>query len=107
MPIIKSAKKALRQTKTRTVRNQKVKNNLKAAFKTANKENLSDVFSTIDKAVKVGMVHQNRAARLKSRLSKKFGAPVAKKSTSENQKTKIKKSDKKPVAKKITTKKKA
>lgn len=73
MPITKSAKKALRQTKTRTVRNQKIKQALKLALKKANKENLSNTFSTIDKAVKRNIIHKNRAGRLKSRLAKKYG----------------------------------
>lgn len=83
MPITKSAKKALRQTKTRTVRNSKLKQALKLALKKASKETVSDTYSIIDKAVKNNIIHKNRGGRLKSRLSKKFGSPETPKKTSQ------------------------
>ena len=74
MPIIKSAIKKLRKDRKRTVLNKAKKENLKALIKKArvNKtpENLRAVFSALDKAAKVNLIHKNKAARLKSRLSK-------------------------------------
>lgn len=75
MPIIKSAIKKLRQDKKRTARNKKVKKDLKEKIKKFSKEpskkKLKDIYSTIDKAWKKGVIKKNKAARLKSRLSKK------------------------------------
>ena len=74
MPIIKSAKKKMRQDKKRTLINKAKKENIKklvkAARKTPSKESLQQVFSALDKAVKHNFIHKNQAARLKSRLSK-------------------------------------
>ncbi len=74
MPVIQSAIKKVRKDKVRTARNKKresaVKKLLKAARKNPDKKNLSSVFSALDKAVKVKLIHPNKSARLKSRLSK-------------------------------------
>lgn len=74
MPIIKSAIKKARKDKTRTAHNSKreasLKKILKTARRTPNKKNLSALSSALDKAVKVNLIHANKAARLKSRLSK-------------------------------------
>lgn len=74
MPIIKSAIKKVRKDKTRTSRNLLRKNVLKRLIKNTRKEpntkHLSEVFSSLDKAAKVGLIHRNKASRLKSRLSK-------------------------------------
>lgn len=74
MPIIKSAIKKVRQDKIRTARNRAketvVKKLLKTARKNPNVKNLSAVFSALDKAAKVHLIHKNKAARLKSRLAK-------------------------------------
>ena len=74
MPITQSAKKALRQTKTRTEQNRIIKNNLKGALKKAiaspTKETISSVFQAADKAAKKGVIPKNKAARIKSRISK-------------------------------------
>ncbi len=73
MPLIKSAIKKMRKDKTRTERNKKREANfrklVKAMRKTPNQKNLTTVFSALDKAVKVDLIHKNRASRLKSRLS--------------------------------------
>ena len=83
MPITKSAKKALRQSRT------KKKNNLvkKEKFKVTKKEilklislkkpdeakkKLSELYKALDKAAKTKVIHKNKAARLKSRVSKKI-----------------------------------
>lgn len=73
MPIIKSAIKKVRKDKVRTVRNSKRESNLKALIKKAriskSPKTLQAVFSALDKAAKVGLIHKNKASRLKSRLS--------------------------------------
>ena len=74
MPIIKSAIKKVRKDKVRTVRNKKRELALKALIKkvrvSKTAKDLQAVFSALDKATKVHLIHPNKAARLKSRLSK-------------------------------------
>ena len=74
MPITKSAQKALRQTKKRTVRNRTWKTKLKNAIKKAEaqktKESISYAFKIADKSVKAGIIKKNKASRIKSALSK-------------------------------------
>ncbi len=74
MPIIKSAKKKMRKDAKRTLHNKKVETNLKGLVKQTRKspspETLTKVSSALDKAVKINLIHANKAARLKSRLSK-------------------------------------
>ncbi|MBI2017555.1 30S ribosomal protein S20 [Candidatus Daviesbacteria bacterium] len=75
MPILKSAIKKVRKDKLRTIRNKKREANLKTLIKKARSsksaKDLSAVFSALDKAAKVKLIHPNKSARLKSRLSKK------------------------------------
>lgn len=82
MPVIKSAKKKLRQDKKRTLVNKKLKNLLKIAVKTAEKkssdENIRKAFKAVDKAAKANVIHKNKAARMKSALSKKTLGKTAK-----------------------------
>lgn len=77
MPITKSAKKALRQSKTRRIGNLKRINAYKTAVKQFNKiastgkpddakELLAKVYQAIDKASKAGVIKPNKASRLKS-----------------------------------------
>ena len=81
MPIIKSAKKALRQNIKHRKINLKRKAELKTVIKQYKKlivakekdkakEYLSQVYKKLDKAAKVELIKKNRASRLKSRLSK-------------------------------------
>lgn len=81
MPIKKSAKKALRQTKKRTAQNQAVKVGLKKAIKELQKKIaakdktgaaalMPKVTKVLDKAAKVYVIKRNAAARYKSRLQK-------------------------------------
>lgn len=81
MPITKSAKKALRQNIRRRKRNLTKKKAYKEAIKsyrrllTENKAEeakvaLSRVYKTLDKAAKTNVIAKNKAARLKSKLSK-------------------------------------
>ena len=81
MPITTSAKKALRQNKTRHARNLVRKETYKkmvvkyrklVATKATDeaKKLLPLVFKTLDKAAKTKVIEKNKASRLKSRLSK-------------------------------------
>ena len=85
MPIIKSAIKKVRKDKTRTARNKKRESNLKTLIKKARTsktaKDLQNVFSALDKAAKVKLIHPNKAARLKSRLSKGVKESDSKKSS--------------------------
>jgi ribosomal protein S20 len=81
MPITSSAKKALRQSKTRRVRNIKQKDAYKDAVKVYRrlaaakkwadaKTTLSAAYKALDKAAKTNVITKNKARRLKSRLAK-------------------------------------
>lgn len=73
MPITKSAIKALKQSKVKAARNLDKKRAIKTALKkTTDAKALSKTQSILDKAVKTGYIHKNKAARLKSRLAKKI-----------------------------------
>ncbi len=83
MPIIKSAKKALRQNIRRRKTNVKRKTELKSVIKQFKKlvvegkkeeaqKYLSQVYKKLDKSAKVNLIKKNKASRLKSRLSKKL-----------------------------------
>ncbi len=73
MPIIRSAIKKVRKDKLRTARNKKRELTLKSAVKKAraskSAKDIQAAFSALDKAAKVKLIHPNKAARLKSRLS--------------------------------------
>lgn len=73
MPIIQSAKKALRQSKKKATFNRLVKDKAKEAIQIFKRkpsaENLKNVYSTLDKAVKKNIFHKNKVARLKGSLS--------------------------------------
>lgn len=81
MPNIKSAKKRMRSNAKKADVNTLVTSSMKTAIKKFEKEvkagnkeqasnNLNIAFQRIDKAVSSGLVHKNKAARLKSRLLK-------------------------------------
>lgn len=81
MPITKSAKKALRQSKKRRIQNLRRLKAMKGIIKNIRKlvlENkkeealklLPKAYKAIDKAAKVGVIKKNTAARKKSRLTK-------------------------------------
>ncbi len=80
MPLLKNAKKKLRQDKGRTMRNRKMKDayrdNVKAAKTKKTKAAVSKAFSSIDKAAKQNIIHKNKAARLKSSIAKAIAAPA-------------------------------
>ncbi|MBI2028070.1 MAG: 30S ribosomal protein S20 [Candidatus Levybacteria bacterium] len=74
MPIIKSAKKKLRADKKRKILNERLERILNSSIKKAEKltsqKNIQEAISIIDKSAKKGIIHKNKASRLKSRLSK-------------------------------------
>ncbi|HEX7017334.1 MAG TPA: 30S ribosomal protein S20 [Patescibacteria group bacterium] len=74
MPLLKHAKKALRASARKTEFNQQVKSKLRtevSRMRTAPQvDQLARVFSAVDKAVKRHLVHRNKAARLKSQMSR-------------------------------------
>jgi small subunit ribosomal protein S20 len=81
MPNIKSAKKRMRSNAKKTEINTLVTSSMRTAIKKFEKEvkagnkeeasnNLNIAVQRIDKAMSSGLVHKNKAARLKSRLSK-------------------------------------
>lgn len=74
MPILKNAQKALRVSKRKAVFNRRSKSRMKTAMdrvkKTPSKINLALAFSAVDRAVKKNIIHKNKAARMKSKISK-------------------------------------
>lgn len=73
MPIIKSARKRVKIAQKATIRNVKTKRRLKDSLKNLSKktsaEALREAQSAIDKAAKKGVIHKNKAARLKKQAS--------------------------------------
>jgi small subunit ribosomal protein S20 len=74
MPAIKSARKKLRVDRKITSSNKKIKALINISIKKAQKKptpkSIQEAFSVIDKGVKKNIIHKNKAARIKSRLSK-------------------------------------
>lgn len=119
MPIIKSAKKRVKTASKAATRNSKTKRSLKTALKsfhaavTGKSKDAGDKHakaqSAIDKTVKKGLVHKNKAARLKKQAAAKAKAagvkPVAKAKAAPAKKAAPKKTAAKPVAKKAPVKK--
>ncbi len=113
MPIIKSARKRVKQTAHAKVRNARTKRTLREALKAFTKALSSGkseeiataekaAMSAIDTAAKKSVIHKNKAARQKAQLSAKAKAAGAKKTKSPAKKTAAKA---KPAAKKPTAKK--
>ncbi|MDE7193413.1 MAG: 30S ribosomal protein S20 [Oscillospiraceae bacterium] len=79
MPNIKSAKKRVLVSRTRTEANKAAKSTLRTAIKKARAEGadaavVKAAVVTVDKAAGKGLIHKNKAARLKSQLAKKANA---------------------------------
>lgn len=74
MPVLKHAKKKLRQDKKRTLKNRKVRELFRGLVKKATAsptvESIALAYKEIDKAAKRHLMHPNKAARLKSSLAK-------------------------------------
>ena len=78
MPNITSAKKRVRVTKAKTIRNKMIKSNIKTVMKTAymaieqNRENKAEAVNfaikRLDQACSKGIFHKNKIARAKSSL---------------------------------------
>jgi small subunit ribosomal protein S20 len=100
MPIIKSAKKRVKTAHKASIRNSKTKRSLKTALKAFRSKptsaGLSAAQSNLDKAAKKGVVHKNKAARLKKQAAAKAKAAGVKP---------VKKTAKPAAAKKVAPKK--
>src|SRR5665213_4114219 len=111
MPIIKSAKKRVRTARKAAIRNSHTKRDLKTALKLFDKTPSSkahaEVQSYLDKAAKKGIIHKNKAARLKRRASARAKAAGVKPTKAAAKKAAPKTAAKKPVAKKAAPAKKA
>ena len=74
MPVTKTAKRALRGSIRKTIVNKEIRKNLEIAIRLATKskntEKIIKAISLTDRAVKKNLFHKNKAARIKSRLSK-------------------------------------
>ncbi len=73
MPIIKSAKKRVRTANKAAVRNSKTRRNLRGALKlfakSPSSKSHSSAQSFLDRAANKGVIHKNKAARLKRRAA--------------------------------------
>lgn len=85
MANIKSAKKRIKVTETKTLKNKMIKSALKTTIKkfevavTAKnvdeaKTNYTNVVKALDMAASKGIIHKNKAARSKSRLATKLNS---------------------------------
>ncbi len=81
MPQRRAAKKDLRQNKRKHEQNLKIKQKIKSAIKNLKKsleekdlsvsqKALAQVYEVLDKAASKKVIHKNKAARKKSRISK-------------------------------------
>lgn len=111
MPIIKSAKKAARQSVKRRNNNQQIKKTIRAALKEFHANPTADTMKKIqseyDKAVKKGLLKKNTASRRKAKLAI-FAKAAGVKNTATAKKAAAPKATeaKKPAAKKTTAAKK-
>lgn len=112
MPIIKSAKKAARQSVKRRNNNQAIKKTIRSALKefraNPTAEKMAKIQSEYDKAVKKGLLKKNTASRRKAKLAifaKAAGTKPA--ATKKASTTKAAPAKKAPAAKKTTATKKA
>lgn len=79
MPNIKSAKKRVLVSRAANSRNKSKRSELKTLLKKANAEDagkdaIMAAVKKIDRAATKGLIHKNKAARIKSRLAKKLPA---------------------------------
>jgi small subunit ribosomal protein S20 len=117
MPIIKSAKKRVRQAASASARNARTKRILRSALKTfeasvAAKKGVAEAqnkaLSALDQAAKKGLLHKNKVARKKAQLAraaKAAGAKVEKKAVAAKKTVAKKTTPKKTVTKKPAAKK--
>jgi small subunit ribosomal protein S20 len=78
MPNLASAKKRLRQSAKKALRNQIVKTRIKTETKKSLESgDIKTAASAIDRAAAKGVIHRNAAARKKSRLAKRLATKTA------------------------------
>ena len=110
MPIIKSAKKRVKQTQKATARNARSKKSLRSALKSFLKKPSASAHqkaqSNLDKAVKKGLVHKNKVARKKRQLAAAAKKAGVKHTVGTKKAAPKKTAVKKPAAKKAPSKKK-
>lgn len=78
MPNIKQQKKRLRKNREQTKKNKTLKSRLKTAKKNLlnsdtkeeAEKNLKEFYKIVDKVAQKGIIHKNKAARDKSKMSK-------------------------------------
>lgn len=74
MPVTKTAKRALRGSQKKEFVNKRTISSLEAAIRLAKKskssEKIEKAMSLTDRAAKKHVIHKNKAARIKSQLSK-------------------------------------
>lgn len=74
MPVLANARKALRVSKRKAAYNTPVKskmlNLINKMRRKPDEKLLPDLFSAVDKALKRNIIHRNKAARLKSKMSR-------------------------------------
>ena len=74
MPVTKTAKRALRNSRRKRTRNINILKNidiLKRIFKkNPSAKSFGRLVSEVDKATKKNLIHKNKASRIKSRLSR-------------------------------------
>jgi len=95
VPRIKSAKKALRQSRKRAVFNRKIREETKKIVRkfrrNPNLKAIDKVFSLLDKAAKKNVFTKGKSDRLKSRLSKLLNKKVPAQKPAKKAKTSVKK----------------
>lgn len=78
MPVTKSAIKTLRQQKRRSIVNAGIRAKMRTIIKAVKTDlgvqGLSEMYSTVDRAAKRGVIHRNKAARIKSRITKRVAS---------------------------------
>jgi len=88
LPVTKSAKKQMRVSERKRVRNQPVRSQCKTSITKAErliflgeleeaKKAVVAAISTLDKAAEKGVIHANNAARRKARLMKKLNEALS------------------------------
>jgi small subunit ribosomal protein S20 len=90
MPVTATAKRALRSSKQKESVNKVITANLEYAIRTAKRgqkqKDITKAMSLADRAAKKGLIHRNKAARIKSQLAK-LAKPKSSKSKKSKKKT--------------------
>jgi small subunit ribosomal protein S20 len=91
MPVTTTAKRALRSSKNKQSINKITLGNLEAAIRMAKKSkssaNILKAVSLTDRAAKKKVIHSNKAARIKSQLSKLLPKKIVKSEAKSSKKT--------------------